>query len=193
MRDAMESRKCRSVLRQRTSSSACERMRCAAQTCRVTLPADARMSDGSGGGAKSSAGCRKGWLYERERHRKHRGRDWALWRRRWAHSEAARRGEVVSVPCLWHGAAAARTEAVYSKIYRWCSTALLSGTTPVALRLKPPSWRRNQNCTSGWCRPMEATVSGSAGIFRMKEAVVSSAVWSLARGPSARGGQTTWD
>jgi hypothetical protein len=38
---------------------------------------------------------------------------------------------------------------------------------------------------------METALSTSAGIFRMEKAVVSAAIWSLVRGPSARGGRST--
>jgi hypothetical protein len=42
----------------------------------------------------------------------------------------------------------------------------------------------------GWWWPIAADVSGSAGRFRIAKAVLSTAVWSLARGPSASGGRT---
>jgi hypothetical protein len=43
-------------------------VRHAAQTCRVTVSADTGMREGSGGGARGSAGFRAGWLRERALH-----------------------------------------------------------------------------------------------------------------------------
>jgi hypothetical protein len=149
------------------------------------------MREGTGCGARGFAGCRAALLWKGERHKgAHKqglGAAWEVVGTNWSFEK----GEETGVPQEGRRGNVLRGR-------RWRAAKLNAGAPQYCrdhtggIQAETSFTEGSRSCmsTRGWWTPMEATVLGPAGAFRMAIATFSTALWNLARGRTAKGGGT---